>query len=156
MLIVGNIISIGWGVMGKDYSSMSARELQELRSLVLDRIAAVPEFRRGSLQVGYRKCGRPTCRCARPGEQGHGPRGLWTRTAPGAGGSRGQDIPVDQIDQVRAELDNYAQFSALVEDYVEINEALCKARVGPPARRHRPADPAAPGGEKGGSATRKR
>ena len=43
--------------MGKDYSTMTVRQLEELRSLVLDRIAAVPQFRRGSLQVGYRKCG---------------------------------------------------------------------------------------------------
>lgn len=142
--------------MGRDYSAMTVRELDELRTLVLDRIAAVPQFRRGSLQVGYRKCGRPTCRCARPGEQGHGPRGLWTRTAKGSGGSRGQYIPVDQIDQVRAELDRYAQFAALVEDYVEINEALCRARVGPPTRRRPTVDPAAAGGEKGGSATRRR
>ena len=144
--------------MGKDYSTMTVRELEELRSLLLDRIGVVPEFRRGSLQVGYRKCGRPTCRCARPGEQGHGPRGLWTRTVKGPGSSRGQYIPVEQIDQVRAELGNYAQFAGLIEDYVEINEALCKARVGPPQRgRHRaaPADPAA-GGKKGGPATRTR
>ena len=136
--------------MGKDYSTMSVRQLEELRSLMLDRIAAVPPFRRGSLQVGYRKCGRANCRCARPGEQGHGPRGLWTRTAKGPGGSRGQYIPVEAIDQVRAELDNYAQFAALVEDYIEINEALCTARVRPPARRPRRANPAA-GPEKGGS-----
>lgn len=140
--------------MGKDYSSMTVRQLDELRSLALDRMAAVPAFRRGSLQVGYRKCGRASCRCARPGEQGHGPRGLWTRTAKGPGGSRGQYVPVDQIDQVRAELDNYAQFAALVEDYVEINEALCRARVGPPGAGRRRAAPAGRGGEKGGSATR--
>ena len=140
--------------MGKDYSTMTVRQLEELRSLMLDRIAAVPQFRRGSLQVGYRKCGRANCLCARPGEQGHGPRGLWTRTAKGPGGSRGQYIPVEAIDQVRAELDNYAQFAALVEDYIEINEVLCKARVRPPARRPRRADPAA--GEKGGSSARSR
>ena len=142
--------------MGKDYSAMTVDELDGLRSLVLDRIAAVPQFRRGSLQVGYRKCGRASCRCARPGEQGHGPRGLWTRTVKGPGGSRGQYIPVDQIDQVRAELDSYAQFAALVEDYVDINEALCKARVAPPPpRRSRRVDPAVSGGEKGGSTTRR-
>lgn len=143
--------------MGRDYASMTMPELEELRSLVLDRIAAVPAFRRGSLQVGYRKCGKPGCRCARPGEPGHGPRGLWTRTAKGSG-SRGQYIPVDQIDQVRAELDRYAQFAVLVEDYVEINEALCTAQVRPAStRRRKPADqigdPAASGGEKGGPAT---
>jgi hypothetical protein len=136
--------------MSRDFSTMTVPELEGLRSVMLDRIAAVPAFRRGSLQVGYRRCGRANCRCARPGEQGHGPRGLWTRTVKGPGGSRGQYIPVEAIDQVRGELDNYAQFAALVEDYIEINEVLCKARVGPPARRPRRADPAA-GGEKGGS-----
>lgn len=135
--------------MGRDYSTMTVRQLEELRSVMLDRIAAVPAFRRGSLQVGYRKCGRANCRCARPGDQGHGPRGLWTRTAKGPGGSRGQYIPVELVEQVRGELDNYAQFAALVEDYVEINETLCRARVWPPARRPRRADPAA-SGEKGG------
>lgn len=135
--------------MGRDYSALTVAELEDLRSLVLDRIAVVPAFRRGSLQAGYRKCGRASCRCARPGERGHGPRGLWTRTAKGSG-SRGQYIPVDQIDQVRAELDNYDQFASLIEDYVEINEALCKAQVGPPLRRSQRVDPAAVGGEKGG------
>jgi len=84
---------------------------------------------------------------------------LWTRTVKGAGGSRGQYIPVEQIDQVRAELDNYAQFAGLIEDYVEINEALCKARVRPPPRGRRPAavrvDPVSDG-KKGGPATRTR
>ncbi|HEX5427745.1 MAG TPA: DUF6788 family protein [Pedococcus sp.] len=141
--------------MAKDYSTMTVPQLEELRTLMLGRIASVPQFRRGSLQVGYRKCGKPSCRCARPGEQGHGPRGLWTRTAKEPGGakgqSRGQYIPVEQVDQVRAELDNYAQFAGLVEDYVEVNEALCTARLGPPARRAR-SDPATTG-EKRGSGT---
>lgn len=142
--------------MDKDYTTMTVGQLEELRSLVLDRIAAVPTFRRGSLQVGYRKCGKATCHCARPGEQGHGPRGLWTRTVKGPGGSRGQYIPVEAIEQVRGELDSYAQFAALIEDYVEINEELCKARIGPPTgRRREPVGPA-PGGEKGGSTTRTR
>lgn len=144
--------------MGKDYTSMSVERLEEARQLVLDRIAAVPAFRRGSLQVGYRKCGKATCRCARPGERGHGPRGLWTRTAPGPGGSRGQYIPVEQVEQVRAELDNYEQFAALVADYVEINEALCTARVGPPGRARKRASSSTPasGGERGGPAARTR
>ncbi|UNX54860.1 hypothetical protein MF406_00725 [Georgenia sp. TF02-10] len=137
--------------MGKDYSAMTVDQLEELAQVVLARIAAVPRFRRGSLQVGYRRCGKPGCRCARPGEQGHGPRALWTRTAKGPGGSRGQYIPLEQVDQVRAELDSYTRFAALVEDYVEINEQLCKARVGSPPRRPRGADPAT-GREGGGSA----
>lgn len=136
--------------MSRDFSTKTVRELEELRALVLERLAAVPEFRRGSLQVGYRKCGKARCRCARPGEQGHGPRGLWTRTAKGPGGSRGQYIPMDQVDRVQAELDNYAQFAAICDDFVEVNEALCKARVGPVGVRRQPADFSSVG-QKGGS-----
>lgn len=141
--------------MGKDYASMTVTQLEELRAVMLERLAAVPEFRRGSLQVGYRKCGKPNCRCAKPGEQGHGPRGLWTRKAKGPGGSRGQYIPMEQVQQVRAELDHYAQFAAILDDYVEVNEALCKARMGPPARGRRRSAPAGSGGKKGGSRTRR-
>ena len=134
---------------------MTVAQLEELRVLVWERVRAVPVFRRGSLQVGYRKCGKSNCRCAREGERGHGPRGLWTRTAKGAGGSRGQYIPMDQIDQVRQELDDYAQFAQLIEDYVEINEALARARIKAPPGRARPGEvaPATSGGEKGGSKT---
>lgn len=140
--------------MGRDYSGMTVKELDAQRQLVLDRIAAVPQFRRGSLQVGYRKCGKKNCRCAKPGEKGHGPRGLWTRTAKGPGGSndsRGQYIPVDQVDQVRTELDNFAQFSDLIADYIEVNEELCKAEF-KPTRKKKPRTPAdlASGEEKGG------
>lgn len=135
--------------MDRDYSSMSRTALEELRGLVLDRIAQVPQFRRGSLQVGYRKCGRKTCRCAKPGEKGHGPRGLWTRTVKGKGGSRGQYIPVEHVVQVQEELENYAQFADLVEDYVEINEELCKARLKAPPKR-RVVDDLDAGEKKGG------
>ena len=58
------------------------RQLEELHSLMLDRIAVVPAFRRGSLQVGCHKCGR-TAGVPAPGEPGQCPRGLCTRTAKG-------------------------------------------------------------------------
>lgn len=138
--------------MPKDYTTMTVGELEDLRQLVLDRIAAVPRFRRGSLQVGYRKCGKKTCSCAQPGAQGHGPRALWTRTVKGR--PRGQVIPMDQVEHVETELEGYAQFAALVEDYVEINEVLCRAEITPsprgrPKKTSRVPDPAT-SGEKGG------
>src|SRR5699024_429728 len=142
--------------MVRDYTGMKLGELEEARRLVLERIAAVPAFRRGSLQIGYRKCGNASCGCAQPGARGHGPRALWTRTVTGL--SRGQVIPMDRAEQVQGELENYSQFADLVEDFVEINEELCKLRVPPPKRGRPPktvtaSDPAS-GGEKGGSVAR--
>lgn len=141
--------------MGRDYSSMTLAELESLRALILERMGQVPEFRRGSLQVGYRKCGRPSCRCARPGEQGHGPRALWTRTARGPGPSRGQQIPLGHLERVQAELAAYEQFAGLVEDFVEVNEAICRAHVpvaapGGKPPRGRQVEAGGSGAEKGG------
>jgi uncharacterized protein DUF6788 len=136
--------------MARDFSMMTVAQLVEQRALVLARLSAVPEFRRGSLRVGYFKCGKSNCRCARPGEEGHGPRALWTDKVKGR--SRGQQIPLGQVDQVRAELDNYAQFAAILEDFVEVNSALCRARIGPGTARSQPADPGSVG-QKGGSRT---
>ena len=82
-------------------------------------------------------------------------RARTTRRWPVAGaGSRAQHIPVDQVEQVRGELDGYAQFEGLVADYVEMNEALCKAKAGPPGPGvGRRAAPAATDGEQGGGAS---
>ena len=59
-------------------SSPSLAVLREQRATLLSQIAAIEEFRPGSLVERYRKCGKPTCHCAREGERGHGPS--WSLT----------------------------------------------------------------------------
>ncbi|MDR2566687.1 MAG: hypothetical protein LBC97_11680 [Bifidobacteriaceae bacterium] len=127
------------------YEGMTEKELMDLRELVLARMARVGPFRRGSLQRVWRKCGSKTCHCAKPGDPGHGPKTQWTRTARGGGGSRGQAIPPAHADVVRGELGSFAQFQALVEDYVEVNEQICVDRASAAMGR------AGPGRQKRGS-----
>ena len=42
-------------------------------------LSGVGDFRRGTLSAVFRKCGKPNCRCARPGDPGHGPQYNLTR-----------------------------------------------------------------------------
>ena len=51
-------------------------ELEAERDRLYARLAAVGDFRRGSLNEMRRKCGKPNCACAEPDHPGHGPQFL--------------------------------------------------------------------------------
>jgi hypothetical protein len=106
-------------------------ELEAARARLLERLAVVGDFRRGSVSENWRRCGKASCRrCAEPGSRGHGPRWLWTRTVPGRG-TIGRQLRAEELDKVRAELENYQQFAALAEEIAEGSEAICEARPVP-------------------------
>ena len=45
------------------------------RESIKSRIAGLGDLSPGSLVDGFSKCGKPNCRCAKPGQAGHGLRG---------------------------------------------------------------------------------
>lgn len=127
----------------------SLEELEAQRARLYEQLADTGDFRRGSVSENYRRCGKPSCHCARPGDPGHGPRYLWTRTVAGRG-SRGRQLAAGEVAKVRRELDNYQRFAAVSERIVEVNEAICEAR---PPDSAAAAPPAGTEDEKGGSST---
>ena len=124
-------------------------ELEQQRAQLYTRLAATGDLRPGSINATYRRCGKPNCACAQPDHPGHGPRWLWTRSA--GGRTRTRQLTAAEVDKVRAELSNYKQFAATVEQIVEVNEAICEAR---PAASAAGGSPAGTAGEKGGSPRR--
>ena len=48
--------------------------LEAKRARLIQALATLGDFRRGSLSVSYRKCGKPNCACAEAGHRGHGPQ----------------------------------------------------------------------------------
>jgi hypothetical protein len=128
----------------------SLPELEAERGRLYAQLAAVGDFRRGSVSENYRRCGKPNCACAAPDHPGHGPRLLWTRSA-GARKTIGRQLAAAEVEKVRRELARHAKFTATVEQIAEVNEKICEARpvAGTDA-------PAVPEGEKGGSAARSR
>jgi hypothetical protein len=126
----------------------SLRDLEAERERLYAQLAAVGDFRRGSVTENYRRCGKPNCACAQPDHRGHGPRLLWTRT-PGGQKTRGRQLAAAEVAKVRRELERYVDFAALSEQIVEVNEKICEARPLTPSAGQ---PLAGPGGEKGGPA----
>jgi hypothetical protein len=124
-------------------------DLEQQRAQLYQRLAATGDFRPGSINATYRRCGKPNCACAQPGHPGHGPRWLWTRSA--GGKTRTRQLAAAELAKVRGELANHREFAALCGQIVEVNEAICEARPVTPAAGQLPAGPA---GERGGSARR--
>ncbi len=124
-------------------------ELEARRARLFERLAAVGDFRRGSISENWRRCGKPGCRrCAEPGSRGHGPRWLWTKTVPGRG-TTGRQLTPAEVEKVRAELAAYQEFAELTGQIVEVSEAICEARPVPAASAGQAPDPE---GQKKGSA----
>lgn len=141
---------------------VSLEELEARRAELLAQLAAVGDFRRGSVSQSYRRCGKPNCACARPGHPGHGPRTMWTRR--GAGGKTvGRALVPGEIGKVQAEVAAWHRFRELTDALAEVSEAICEAR---PAAALAPPETAAmiagaatdgqKGGSRGGSGRRSR
>jgi hypothetical protein len=101
-------------------------QLERQREALYAQLAATGDFRRGSVNETFRRCGKPNCACAGPDHRGHGPRHVWTKSVHGKTQTR--QVAAGELDKVRAEVAAYGGFTALVARIVEVNEAICEAR----------------------------
>src|SRR5258708_12726660 len=53
--------------------SYSLVELEKRRDSITQQIAQLGDLRPGSISNTSGRCGKPSCRCHRPGQPGHGP-----------------------------------------------------------------------------------
>ena len=103
-------------------------ELQDRDRQLKARLAQLGEMRPGSLVERYRKCGKPNCHCARPGDRGHGP--MWMVTHAVAGKTVSKAIPSGPaVDRTRAQIAEYQRFRKLARTLVATNEQICDARL---------------------------
>ena len=114
------------------------------RDALLAELAAVGDLRPGTLQERYRKCGKPTCHCAREGDPGHGPK--WVLVSHVAGRTRNWTIPDEAVQRTREQLDECQRFRELTRELIAVGDELCQARLeadapGTPGKRGRPAAP---------------
>jgi hypothetical protein len=106
---------------------------ETLQSLELEkkklcrRLAELGDFRRGTISVNYRKCGKKNCVCARHGHPGHGPQYLWNSTR--GSKSLAENLPLGpRLEKARKEQTNYRLFLELTKQLVEVNEKICSLR----------------------------
>lgn len=104
--------------------------LEEKRKSLYKQIGEIGDFRRGTISVNYRKCGKKNCICAKPGHPGHGPQYLWNTTIKGR--SYGKNLKLGpELRKYMEEIDNYRRFLNLGKEWVELNEKVCNLRPVP-------------------------
>jgi hypothetical protein len=114
-------------------------ELEGKRAALLEALAETGDMRQGSINETYRRCGKANCACAQARHSGHGPFYAFTRKV----GGKTQTIqlrPGPALTKLLREVESYHQFRRLLEDLVEVNEAICRLRPveaeeEPPGRR---------------------
>src|SRR6266542_3715152 len=130
--------------MAEQLSGRDLAWLERRRAELFGLISQVGDFRRGALNVVWRKCGKPNCACAQPGHRGHGPQYNLTRSVGGKTVARHLK-PGPELEKIRREVAEYERFRALVGQVSEVSEAICEARPVTAAVQDPPAEP---GGEK--------
>ena len=132
---------------GEDLSGLEQRRTELHADL-----AAIGDFRPGTLSAVMRRCGKPSCACADPAHPGHGPQHILTRKV--AGKTVSAHIrPGPDLEKVAGEVGRYRQFRQIVGEIVEVSEAICEARPLLPLDGE---GPAGTPGEKGGSSVSSR
>ena len=101
--------------------------LEEKRKALSKKMGEIGDFRRGTISVNYRKCGKKNCACAKPGHPGHGPQYLWNTTIKGR--SYGKNLKLGpELRKYMEEIDNHRRFLSLGKELVELNEKVCDLR----------------------------
>lgn len=103
-------------------------KLLKRREVLKSEIAEIGELRPGSLVGRFRKCGKPTCHCALPGDPGHGPS--WSLTKVVEGKTVTRIIPAGPaVAQTQAQIEECRRFRRLAQELVEVSEALCESQL---------------------------
>jgi len=111
--------------MTKTLSSLERRREALYRAL-----EETGDFRRGTISVTYRKCGKKNCTCARQGHPGHGPQHLWSTTIKGKSYAKNLTLG-PELKKYLDEISHYRSFLRLCDELLEVNERICDLRPVP-------------------------
>ena len=98
----------------------------------------------GAIRSVSRRCGKPTCHCAKPNDPGHDPQVRLSRTVHGKTLAESFASP-SAFHKAQAEVQEYQRWQRLCAEFVNISERICRLR---------PVDEEALGAQKGGTEER--
>jgi hypothetical protein len=105
----------------------SLDDLQRERSRLEVAFTQMDDLRPGSLVERFRKCGKPTCHCAKPDSPGHGPSYSLTREV--ASKTVTKIIPPSAVEQTQRQIAEHKRFRDLTREFVEVSEKICDAQL---------------------------
>jgi hypothetical protein len=102
-------------------------DLEAERSRLLEEFLRLGDLRPGSITAVVRRCGKPSCHCAKPNDPGHDPQFRLTRRVDGK--SRTESFPNPAaLRKAQQEVAEFHHFQKLGEDLVEVNGRICALR----------------------------
>lgn len=109
-------------------SSVDLHALRLRRDELKAALAQIGDMRPGSLVPRFRKCGKPTCHCAKKGAKGHGPS--WSLTRAVAGKTVTRIIPAgDAVERTREQVAEYHRFRHLLQQLTAVSEQICDLQL---------------------------
>ena len=105
-------------------------KLESKRKSLYRELEEIGGFRRGTISVNYRKCGKKNCICAKPGHPGHGPQYLWNTTIKEKSYAKNLKLG-PELKKYMEEIANYRSFLKICDEIVQLNERICDLRAIP-------------------------
>ncbi len=106
--------------------SQSLADLEVARTNLLQQFLALGDFRPGSVSASPRRCGKPACHCAQPGDTGH-PQFRLLRKVRGKSVAESFESPV-AFRQAAEQVTEFHRFQDLIAEFTEVNEQICRLR----------------------------
>ena len=105
----------------------SLAELEQRRNAIAQRIAELGDLRAGSISSTSGRCGKPNCRCHRPGQPGHGPNLRLTYKVDGKTLTESLPTPA-AARKAEREVTEFRNFQQLSREFLETNAKICHLR----------------------------
>ena len=105
----------------------SLPKLEEERSKILRQFTTLGDLRSGSICASARRCGKPTCHCAKPDDPGHDPQIRLTRKVDGKTVAESFPSPA-AFRKAQSEIDEYHRLQQLNSELLVVNEKICQHR----------------------------
>ena len=101
--------------------------LETERSNLLDEFLGLGDLRPGSITAVVRRCGKPSCHCAKPNDPGHDPQFRLTRRVSGKTVTETFPNPA-AFRKAQFEVAEFHRFRKLSDDLVSVNQKICELR----------------------------
>ena len=105
----------------------SLSTLIEDRSTLLRQICELDDFQPGSITSAFRRCGKPSCHCAKPHDPGHGPHFQLTQKIGGKTVTQNLPSPA-ALRKAEREIVEFRRFQSLTSQLVDLNRKVCRLR----------------------------
>jgi signal transduction histidine kinase len=111
----------------RGFMPQSVADLEQRRAKLIAEMSRLHDLRPGCITGIIRRCGKPTCHCAKAGDPGHGPTLRLTYKAEGKTISQALPTPA-AVQKAEREIGEFRRYHQIHRDFIDVNEKICQLR----------------------------